>query len=102
MSNSLLKQVACIAAYSAGFTAGAYGAVKVVEAIENKWPMRRNSIGIKRTNGIVFSVCAAETRGHVVATITKNGQKQEFTGTPRQVRVALAERGFDQYAAQVA
>jgi hypothetical protein len=102
MSNSILKQVACIAAYAGGFTFGAYGAAKAVEAIENKWPMKRNTIGVRRTHGIVFSVVNAETRGHVKATVTQNGQTKEFTGTPRQVRVALTEHGFEQYAPQVA
>lgn len=102
MSNSLLKQIACIGAYAAGFTVGTYGAVKAVEAIEKKWPMRSNTIRIQRSSAIVFSVTAAETRGHVLATVTTNGHKQEFTGTPRQVRAQLTERGLEQYAAQVA
>lgn len=102
MSNSLLKQIACIGAYAAGFTIGTYGAVKAVEAIENKWPMKRNSIRIQRSSAIQFTVVATEQRNHVMATVTQNGVKQEFTGTPRQVRAQLAEKGFDQYAAQVA
>lgn len=100
--SGLLKQIASITAYAAGFTFGTYGALKAVDAIENKCPMKSCAIRITRSNAVTFSVSSAEQRGHVVASIKKNGQTQEFTGTPRQVRMQLVEHGFEQYAEQLA
>lgn len=47
----ILKQIACIGAYAAGFAIGTYGACKAVKAIEKRFPMENNPLEVKITTG---------------------------------------------------
>ncbi len=96
--SSLAKQIACVAAYAAGFAVGSYGALKLVEAIEAKCPTKKQK-GILNLGPCRVLVTARPRTDAATATIKyANGRVETFGGTKTEVNEQLKEHGLGEFA----
>lgn len=98
MSNSVLKQIACIAAYSAGISVGMYASMKAVDAIEKKWPMKKKSMSVRvvgRVSALATVRLAHDTSLNVTkAVVTEpDGSTRVYEGGDEEVRQWLDRIG---------
>jgi hypothetical protein len=98
--NETLKQIACVGAYAAGVAVGMYGAYKVVNAIEKKFPMKNNPfesrITTRRFARIkIEAVEGTDLKNLSVAYLDGKGEVLKFVGTSAEITAKLKELEFE-------